>query len=125
MPTQTQPAAGAQATQLIEIGEVAARNIVARLKLDAGKSETEAQTVVASVKKAISDEINTMSSHFTLAIADVQTQYEAEIAKVKSEYQTAVADIRSGWNYVKGKPWIVAAALGVTFAVGVLAGLVL
>ena len=108
--------------QLVEIGEVAARNVVARLKLDAGKSEADVAGIVSSVKNAIRDEINAMSSHFTLAVHDVQTQYEAETLKLKTEYEKAVADIRSDFNWVKANRVKIAAAVSAVSAVAALVG---
>jgi hypothetical protein len=62
----------------MSIGAVAARNIAGALSL--GESQ------VGVIEQAIKDEIQAMSSHFTLAIADVQTQYEVEVAKVKADF---------------------------------------
>lgn len=103
--------------QLVEIGEVAAANIVKRLQLDVGKSEAEVAGTVSGVKDAIRDEINAMSSHFTLAVHDVQTQYEAETLKLKAEYEKAVGELTSTFSYVKAN-WKVIAAVGAVIAVG-------
>lgn len=111
----------ANAPQIVEIGEVAAANIVKRLKLAAGKPEAEVAKVVTEVKNAIRDEINAMSSHFTLAVHDVQTQYEAETLKLKAEYEKAVAEITGAFSYVKANRGKVAAVLS---AVAVVAGFV-
>lgn len=82
----TVPATGAnQGGVLMDIGEVAARNIVM-------SAEGLAQKDVATVKKAIANEIGAMSSHFTLALSDVQTQYEVEVAKVKSTFSFVKAN---------------------------------
>jgi hypothetical protein len=89
--------------EIVDIGSVAAANIAARLKLDEKR--------VPEIKRAIADEINAMSSHFSLAFADVQTQYEAEVAKVKS-----------AWSYVRSKPGIVAGTLGLVFLFGAVLG---
>jgi hypothetical protein len=97
--------------QLVEIGQVAAQNIVARLKLGTGKAEADVANVVAEVKNAIRDEINTMSSHFTLAVSDVQTHYEAEVLKVKSAF-----------TYVKANPGKVASVLSAVAAVAGIVG---
>lgn len=70
--------AQAQPEGLMSIGSVAAHNIAAFLNLDAKH--------VGAIEQAIKDEIGAMSSHFTLAIADVQTQYEVEVAKIKSDF---------------------------------------
>ena len=68
----------ASSAGLMPIGAVAAHNIAALLNLP--------QEHVGTIEKAIKDEISAMSSHFTLAIADVQTQYEIEVAKIKSDF---------------------------------------
>lgn len=68
----------ADPSQLHPIGKVAALNIVRALEL----SEKDAP----KIERAIADEIQAMSSHFTLAMADVQTQYEVEVLKIKSTY---------------------------------------
>ena len=101
----TAPVAAAPG-QLVKIGTVAAANIAKALKLP--------EEAVQVVERAISDEINAMSSHFTLAVADVQTQYEAEVLRVKSAF-----------TYVAANKWRVVAALAGVFAAGVVVGLVL
>lgn len=111
----------ANAPQIVEIGEVAAANIVKRLNLSPGKTEDEAKLIVATVKNAIRDEINAMSSHFTLAVHDVQTQYEAETVRLRAEYEKAVAEITGAFSYVKANRGKVAAVLS---AVAVVAGFV-
>ena len=63
---------------LMPIGAVAAHNIAAILNLPAEH--------IGTIETAIKDEINAMSSHFTLATADVQTQYEVEVAKIKADF---------------------------------------
>lgn len=115
MPNAT-PAAQANAPQLVDIGTVAASNIVARLKLDAGKPEAEVAKTVDTVKTAIRDEIQSMSSHFTMAVADVQTQSEVHTLKLKADYEKAVADLTSSFSYVKAN-WHVLAVVGAVIAV--------
>lgn len=111
------PVPQAQASGLAEIGEVAAANIVKRLKLDAGKADAGAAKVVQEVKNAIRDEINAMSSHFTLAVSDVQTHYEAETLKLKAEYEKAVAAVKSDFNWVKANRVKIAVAVSAVSAV--------
>lgn len=95
----------AQAGGLMKIGTIAAHNIVAAAALPADQ--------VSMVEGAIKDEINAMSSHFTLAMADIQTQYEVELAKIKSDFV---------WlNANKGKVVVVGSAL---LSVGALAGII-
>lgn len=108
--------------QLVEIGEVAAANIVARLKLDAGKPEAEVAKVVSEVRNAIRDEINAMSSHFTLAVHDVQTQYEAETVRLKAEYEKAIAAVKSDFNWVKANKAKIAAVVSAVSAIAALVG---
>jgi hypothetical protein len=71
---------------LMSIGQVAARNIAAYLNLS--------DEHVGTIEKAIRDEIQAMSSHFTLAFADMQTQYEQDLAKVKSTFSFVDANKR-------------------------------
>lgn len=106
----------AEAVQLRTIGEVAAQNIANTLKLPA-----EAAKVVEA---AIRDEINMMSSHFTLAIADVQTTYESETARLKKDYETEVAKIKSAFTYVEANVGRVLVYSAVVFALGVVVGLI-
>ena len=98
--------AAAAPGQLVKIGTVAAANIVKRLGM--------AETAVDTVEKAIADEINAMSAHFSLAVADVQTQYEAEVLKIKSTF-----------SYIKANRSVVAYTLGFAFVFGLVVGLVL
>lgn len=85
---------------LMSIGSVAAHNIAAFLNLPAEH--------VGTIEQAIKDEISAMSSHFTLAIADVQTQYEAETLKLKQEtakaryeFELAVEKIKSDFVWIE------------------------
>ena len=110
---ESQVAAAAQVpqanpNQLIDIGTVAAANIANAIKAPAES--------VPSIKKAIQDEINAMSSHFTLAVSDVQTQYEAEVYKLRAKFESDVAVIKSEWSFVKSNP----GKIGVVAAVVVL-----
>ena len=88
---------------LMSIGAVAAHNIAAVLNLPAEN--------VGTIEQAIKDEINAMSSHFTLAVADVQTQYEVEVAKIKSAF-----------TYVSANKAKIASALAAALSLGALAG---
>lgn len=108
--------------QLVEIGEVAAANIVKRLRLDAGLPAAAAANIVAEVKGAIRDEINAMSSHFTLAVHDVQTQYEAETVRLKAEYEKAVAAVKSDFNWVKANKVKIGAAVSAVSAAAAFVG---
>ena len=93
-----------QATgQLIDIGTVAAANIAKALGVE--------EKHVGTIKQAIRDEINAMSSHFTLAVSDVQTQYEAELNR-----------IRSTFSYVAANKVLVGVTLAVVFVLGVVVG---
>lgn len=69
----------AEQGQLVKIGTVAAQNICIALELDRAQAP--------AIERAIADEINAMSAHFTLAFADIQTQYEAETLKLKSTHR--------------------------------------
>lgn len=88
---------------LMPIGAVAAHNIAQSLNLGVD--------AVGPIETAIRDEINAMSSHFTLAVADVQTQYEVEVAKIKSTY-----------TYVEANVWKVLAIVAGVFALGAATG---
>ncbi len=90
----------------MSIGQVAARNIAMYLNL--------AEEHIPAIESAIKDEIGAMSSHFTLAIADVQTQFEVEVAKIKSTY-----------SYLSAHSREVLGALLAVFSGGALIGAVL
>jgi hypothetical protein len=95
---------------LMSIGTVASHNIAAALALPAES--------VPQIEQAIKDEINAMSSHFTLAIADVQTQYEVETLKLKKDYEKAVSD----FVWLKANKGKVAAVVAGVLALGALVG---
>jgi hypothetical protein len=95
--------AGAAKGVLMDIGTVAAHNIA--LALEMGEKE------VPVIRQAIRDEISAMSSHFTFAIADVQTQYEVELAKIKSVF-----------TYIEANVWRVVGVMAGMFALGVIVG---
>jgi len=80
------------------------------------------ETAVKTVEGAIRDEIQAMSSHFTMAVADVQTGYEVELRKIKEGSDAVLADIKSTYNYVKAHWATIGAAalalLAAGFAVG-------
>ena len=101
--TQAAAAPAAAPGQLRTIGDVAAQNITKALGLPAQAAKT--------IERAIADEIQAMSSHFTLAIADVQTQYEIEVARVKAAF-----------SYVKANPVKVGLVLASVFALGAIVG---
>lgn len=92
--------------QLMDIGTVAAHNIALALQLP--------DEQVPVIKNAIRDEIQAMSSHFTLAVADLSTQYEIDVAKIKSAF-----------TYVEANVARVAAAAAAVFFFGVGVGLIL
>jgi hypothetical protein len=113
---------------LMSIGAVAAHNIAALLNLDVSH--------VGTIEQAIKDEIGAMSSHFTLAIADVQTQYESENLKLKTEFDAAlakgiedfngrVAEVKSTYKWVDENKSTIVVALSVAFGIGALVGAVL
>lgn len=94
---------------IMSIGHVASLNIQAVLK--AKGIEVAAQTIETAIK----DEINMMSSHFSLAVAEAQDHFEAEVLKVKKSVAGIVAAV------AQNKWMIAAAALGV-FVLGVAVG---
>lgn len=122
LPPQSQ--AQANPNGLMHLGAIASHNIAQALAL--------APEAAATIETAIRDEINAMSSHFTLVFADIQTQYEVEVAKLKQEkddfitaakaretqavaaFQKAVAGIKSDFVWLeanKVKVFVVGAAL--------------
>jgi alpha-D-ribose 1-methylphosphonate 5-phosphate C-P lyase len=94
--TETTPAPQGQ---LMHIGQVASLNIARALSLGEDKAKV--------IEQAIKDEINAMSSHFTLAVADVQTQYEVELTK-----------IRSTFSFIRERPAVVGGIMALAFAAG-------
>jgi hypothetical protein len=102
-----------QPGQLMSIGYVAAHNVAQSI----GKPE-----LANELEQAIKDEINAMSSHFTLAFADIQNEHELVQRKLKAEYDAAVAEIQATWTYVRGNRLTVAAVLLGTLALGVVLG---
>ncbi len=89
--------------QLMDIGTVAAHNIVQTLGLPS--------TAVETVRDAIRDEIKMMSSHFTLAVAETQFEFEKQVAHLKSAYR-----------YANENPIALAAASFAVFVFGFLVG---
>lgn len=88
---------------LMTLGTVAAKNIAAHLGTPEAWPEIET---------AIKDEIDMLSSHFTLAFADVSTAHEVAEAKLKADFDAALADaiarfhakvsdIKSTFRYVR------------------------
>ncbi|HEV2551813.1 MAG TPA: hypothetical protein VGU20_31170 [Stellaceae bacterium] len=116
----------------MDIGTVAAHNIA----LAIGAADEHVETI----RNAIRDEIQAMSSHFTLAVADLGTQYEAEVEKLKQEkddfitaaqaretqmvnaFKAEVAKIKSTFTYVEANPGRVAVVLAAVIALGVVLG---
>jgi hypothetical protein len=107
-------AAQAAPGQLVEIGTVAAQNIALAINVPAEH--------VPTIKKAIADEINAMSSHFTLALSDVQTQYEAEVYQAKAAFEKEVTKIKSVYSFVQANIGVLIGISAVVFALGVLTG---
>lgn len=109
------PAQGDQ-PQIVKLGTVAAQNIALTLNL--------AETHVSTIESAISDEINAMSAHFTLAFADVQTAFEVEKAKLKTQFEKEVTEIKSGFKFIRENNRLILAYTAliavIGFAVGVL-----
>jgi len=107
------PAPQANPHGLMPIGAVASHNIAAAI----GQPEH-----AGTIETAIRDEINAMSSHFTLALADIQTQFEVEQNKLKDAYDGQVAAIRADFSWVKAHSHFVGAVLILTFIVGFAVG---
>lgn len=78
-----------QPGQLMSIGYVAAMNIAQSL----GKPE-----LAAEIEAAIKDEINAMSSHFTLAFADIQTTNEIALKKLEDEYTAKLNELKAEYE---------------------------
>ena len=103
-----------QPGQLMSIGYVASMNIAQSI----GKPE-----LAPELEAAIKDEINAMSSHFTLAFADIQTTNEVALKKLKDEYASRRALLREEFNLVRAHPFDFAAAAVFFTGIGVLLGL--
>lgn len=99
-----------QVGQLVKIGSVAAQNIVRSLDMPV--------TAAATIEHAIADEINAMSSHFTLAFADIQTAHEVALNTVKADYAKAV----SAFTFIKSNKLEVAFSLSGMIGLGALIG---
>lgn len=93
---------------LISVGTVAAQNIALALNVKDDPNIDSYPTVM--IEKAIKDEITAMSSHFTLAVADLRDNYEIEVAKVKSTF-----------SYVKANKLHVAGVILAAFLAGAVA----
>jgi hypothetical protein len=103
--TEIQTAGGV----LMTIGTVAAHNIAGAIGMPERAPEIET---------AIKDEIDAMSSHFTLAMADISTQHEI----AQKEFANEVARVKSTYNYVRAN-WVrLVAVQGVIFVLGVVLG---
>jgi len=89
--------------QLMSIGTVAAHNIAQALELPVER--------IPVIEQAIKDEVSAMSSHFTMAYADIQTNYEIELAKIKSTF-----------TYLKANWGVALLFTGVVFFAGALVG---
>lgn len=74
---------GCNPDEVVSLGTVAAQNIAARLGIENPKE-------IDDIRIAISDEMNTMGSHFTLAFADIQAQYEHNVLEAKKSYEAAI-----------------------------------
>jgi hypothetical protein len=92
--------------QLMDIGEVASLNVVKTL----GLPEKSAPVI----KQAIRDEISAMSSHFTLAVAELEDQFDAKIRDAQAE----VKRIKSAFNYAKENPLVIWAFAATMFVAG-------
>jgi hypothetical protein len=111
------PAAPVEKGELMDIGTVAAHNIVNVLGL--------AEDKVTTVRDAIRDEIQLMGAHFSSAMSDVSTHFEVETNKVKAEYAALQATLKAehakaiaAFSYVKANKVKVASGLGIAGAIG-------
>lgn len=100
--------------QIIDIGTVAAHNIAQAIGV--GEEHVEA------IRQAIRDEISAMSSHFTLAVADVETHYEVEVNKLQTKFAADVAAIKADFVWLKANKLKVTAVAAVVVFVGALIG---
>lgn len=98
--------AGVDVQTIHPIGHLAAQNIAAQLGLS---------SQVDCIEKAIADEIQLMSSHFTMSFAEIETNYAAETLKLKNSIAGRIVEISAS----KRKIAAVAAAL---FLVGAVVG---
>jgi len=94
--------------ELIDIGTMAARNLVAALEL-------KGENVEKTVRDSIRMEIGAMSTHFALAHAELETAYEANVLRLRNEYKLAVV-------WLEQRKTSIIAVVSTTFLLGVLAG---
>lgn len=95
---------------LMTIGALASKNIAAAINAS--------QDFAPCIERAIKDEITALSSHFSLALADVQTTHEVNEATLKKDYDARVAVIESTYRYVKAHKPEVFGALFIAFVLG-------
>lgn len=79
--------AGVEASELMDLSTVAAHNIIAVLGLPEESLE--------ATRSAIKDEIDSISTHFAMLIADMQSAHAAEIDALKVQYVTSTEAIPS------------------------------
>lgn len=103
--------------ELMDIGTVAAHNIANVLGLGEDK--------VAEIRQAIRDEISAMSSHFSLAVADVQSSYEVELNRIKTQAAADVAAIKADYSFLREHAVFTGVVLAVVFGLGTFLGHVL
>lgn len=109
-----------QPGQLMRIGEISAHNIAAALSLGEDK--------VLEIERAIKDEIDAVTSHFTLAFADISTQHEVEVMKIKKDADAYKEKLEAEWDeFTSAFSYVEANKLkvGIATACVLLAGLVL
>lgn len=110
--------------QLMDIGTVAAANIARALELR--------EEHVPTIKHAIRDEVSAMSTHFTLAFADISTAHEIAETTMRDrfaehcngmakQYEKDIAEFRSTFKYARENWVLVSATLLVSFLLGSLA----
>lgn len=108
------PAQGDQ-PQIVKLGTLAAQNIALALNID--------EVHVPVIEKSINDEINAMSSHFTLAFADVRDQYEVAVARLEATFVDDVTAIKSSFNWFRENRGMAIAVGVLLLAIGVAIGL--
>lgn len=100
--------------EVVAIGEVAAQNIALALNLPNEHVDT--------IKRAIGDEINAMSAHFTMAFADIRDQYEVELANVRDAHEEKLAQVKSSYVFVEDNAYELFTIAALLLTVGLLIG---
>src|SRR5579862_7263735 len=103
----------AQPPEIRPIGAIAAQNIA---------QATGMTGHVKEIEQAISDEIQLMSSHFTMMFAEAETTYEANLLKLKTQFEAEVSKFQAAFLAVWQNKWLLAGVAAIIFASGIVVG---